>query len=148
MDPVNQNTDSVDQPTEGETSSQWPSLARGMSVQGRFKKKNKRKKRRYSSRYKHLQKLERRNTKSSRKMVRAIDKGIGTYMKRRDKSARKKKDGALKKLNKNIGKGIKKSLKKGGKTLLKSGTSRTNIKLRKKAMKKMGGKKSKRLIFF
>ena len=60
------------------------------------KKKKKKKKFKYSRRWKDFQKLERRLAKENRRVSRAYFNGAKYYLRRRDKSARKKKDGALK----------------------------------------------------
>ena len=57
-------------------------------------KKNKKKKR-YSRELKSLQQIERGFGKSSHRLSRAVARGLSVYRKRRDKSARKKKDGAI-----------------------------------------------------
>jgi hypothetical protein len=58
-------------------------------------KRNKKRKRRYSRGLRDLQQMERRLTRSARRMSRSADKGMASYWKRREKSARKKRDGAL-----------------------------------------------------
>lgn len=76
------------------------------------KSKKKKKKRKYSRKWKDVQKLERSMTKSSRRFSKALLKGTKTYVKRRDKSSRKKKDGAIKDLMKNTTRAFSKTVGK------------------------------------
>lgn len=60
----------------------------------------------YSKDLKNIQKAEHRLSKASRKIARSVEKGINSYLKQRDKSASKKKDGALEDLSINFSKGF------------------------------------------
>jgi hypothetical protein len=55
----------------------------------------KRRKKRYSRGLRDLQITNRGMARASRRLVRAVARGMGTYLKESDKSARKKRDGAL-----------------------------------------------------
>src|SRR6185503_12250938 len=58
-------------------------------------KGNKKKKRKYTRGTKDIQRLERGVTKASRRLSRAVASGFATYEKKRNKSSRKKRDGAI-----------------------------------------------------
>jgi hypothetical protein len=73
-----------------------------------FKKKKKRK---YSRGLKDLQISERRTADVSSRMMRSLSEGFDAYRKASDKSARKKRDGALLDMNRNLAKGLKRSLR-------------------------------------
>jgi hypothetical protein len=60
-----------------------------------IKLKKKKKKKRYSREYKEIQRVERHFTRSSHRAAKAMEKGASSYNKRRDKSARRKRDGAV-----------------------------------------------------
>lgn len=64
------------------------------------------KNRKYSKGIKNIQKIERRYAKASRRISKAIKKGVDTYLKRRDKSSQKKRDGAIVDSFINVSKGI------------------------------------------
>ena len=74
------------------------------------KKKNK-----HSKRWKNQGKIEKGLTKSARRISDAISKGINVWTERRDKSAGKKKDGALRDIGKNLNKAVRKTLRKSSK---------------------------------
>ena len=59
------------------------------------KKKKSKKKRRYSKGFEDAQRMERHLTRSTHRKARAVEEGISTYRKRSNRSARKKKDGAI-----------------------------------------------------
>ena len=59
-------------------------------------KKKKKKKNKYSKHLKELQKLERGSTKAARRVAKAVSIGLRTWDARREKSAKKSKDGAFK----------------------------------------------------
>jgi hypothetical protein len=71
----------------------------------------KKKKRKYSPGLKELQISERRTAATSSRMMRSITKGFDAYRKASDKSARKKRDGALLDMNRNLAKGLSRSLR-------------------------------------
>lgn len=60
-----------------------------------IKLKKKKKKKRYSREFKEIQRVERHFTRSSHRAAKAMEKGVSSYIKRRDKSARSKRDGAV-----------------------------------------------------
>jgi hypothetical protein len=76
-------------------------------------KKGKRKKRRYSSGLKEVQKAELGLVKASQRLSRAAERGLRTYRKRRDKSARKRKDGAIRDALENWSRGLGRALRVG-----------------------------------
>ena len=61
----------------------------------RLKKRKNKSSKRYTKGLGELQETERHLTRSTHRMVRAIEKGLSEYRKERAKSASKKKDGAL-----------------------------------------------------
>lgn len=67
---------------------------------------------RYSKRLRVGQKAERRMSKASRRMAEAVVAGIETWEKRRDKSAGKKKDGAVKDSLENYARAYSETLRK------------------------------------
>jgi len=69
-------------------------------------------KRRYSRGTQDFQIIERRLVKSARRLTVAIQKGIDTYLTERDRSADRKRDGALVDLIPNVGEGISIALRK------------------------------------
>lgn len=76
------------------------------------KSKKKKKKMKYSRGLRDLQTVGRRLTKVSERLARANAAGIETYRKASDKSARKKRDGAMRDFGVNAAKGMSKSLRK------------------------------------
>lgn len=77
-----------------------------------FKKKDKKKKKKYSKRLKNVQKSSEKISKASSRMANAVADGIDQYRNKRDKSARKKRDGAIKDFLPNFASGISKTLRK------------------------------------
>jgi hypothetical protein len=75
------------------------------------KNKKKNKKLKYSRGLKDLQKSSRSLTKISVRLARANARGMQTYLKASDKSARKKRDGAMRDFGVNVAKGLGKSLR-------------------------------------
>jgi len=74
-------------------------------------KSGKKKKFKYTRGLGDFQKTSRRASKVAGKMARASAKGIETFRKASDKSARKKRDGALRDFGLNAAKGVSKSLR-------------------------------------
>ena len=70
-----------------------------------------RKKRKYSKGLKEIQQFGRSMNKASGRVARAVAKGMATYRKRSDKSARKKRDGALRDLSVNLAEGLGKTVR-------------------------------------
>ena len=79
-------------------------------------KTKKKKKYKYSRGLKDLQRSGRKMTKVSSRLVRAMSKGVGAYRKASDKSARKKRDGAMRDFGLNVAKGMSKSLRESSRT--------------------------------
>ena len=73
--------------------------------------KRKRRKRRYSRGMRDLQVVGRRSTKVTERVARALLKGMRTFRKESDKSARKRRDGALRDVNRNVAKGLGRMLR-------------------------------------
>jgi Family of unknown function (DUF6312) len=73
--------------------------------------KKKRGKRRYSRGLRDLQTSNRGMTKASRRLVKAVARGMTTYLKESDKSGRKRRDGALRDFNLNVADAIGASLR-------------------------------------
>jgi hypothetical protein len=71
----------------------------------------KRKKRKYSKGLKEIQQFGRSMNKASARVARAVAKGMATYRKRSDKSALKKRDGALRDLTVNLAEGLGKTMR-------------------------------------
>ncbi|WP_148293533.1 hypothetical protein [Azospirillum sp. B4] len=65
----------------------------------------------YSKGLKDGQRFERRVTKASRKVAKAVALGFDVYLERRDRSAGKKRDGALRDVAKNVSKATGEALK-------------------------------------
>jgi hypothetical protein len=70
----------------------------------------KKKKRRYSSNAKPVQQFERRISKSAHRISKAVEKGIQTYLDKRDRSLENRRDGALIESYVNIASGISKGI--------------------------------------
>jgi len=68
------------------------------------------KKRKYSRGLKDLQQLQRTVSRTSTRVARAVAKGMATYRKRSNKSARKKRDGALRDFGVNFAAGLSKTM--------------------------------------
>jgi ribosomal protein L14 len=70
-----------------------------------------RKKKNYSSRQaRRCGEIEKRVSKSLRRVSKAVDNGVSTYLEKRDKSARKRRDGALVDFYQNAAVGISQAL--------------------------------------
>jgi hypothetical protein len=74
--------------------------------------RTKKRRRKYSRGLKTTQRIERGVTKSTRRIARAISTGLGTYVERRDKSSRKRRDGAIRDGLKNWSKAVGKTMRK------------------------------------
>ena len=75
------------------------------------RKKKKKKKRKYSKGLKDVQRMERRATDASHRLARAVADGLSTYRKERNKSSRKKRDGAVVDFIPNAAEGLSKSMR-------------------------------------
>ena len=71
----------------------------------------KKKKRKYSRGLKDIQVAGRRSSKITARVMRSVSKGLDEFRKASDKSARKRRDGALLDMNRNLAKGLSRSLK-------------------------------------
>lgn len=76
----------------------------GVIVMGKKKKKKKR----YSRGLRTVQELEVASTKTVKRLTKALNKGLGAWDSARDKSAKKKRNGAVKDSLKNSSKGMRK----------------------------------------
>ena len=73
--------------------------------------KKKKKKKKYSKGTKDVQRMERRASKASQRLARAVADGMSTYRKKSSKSARKKRDGAVVDFIPNAAEGLGKSVR-------------------------------------
>ena len=72
-------------------------------------------KKRYSSGLKDGQKLEEGASRAAQRVAQAVADGFGEYRRRRDRSAERKKDGAVKDFVRNLGRGAEEALRTGAK---------------------------------
>ncbi len=79
-------------------------------------KTKKKKKFKYSRGLKDLQKSSRSVSKVSSRLARSVSKGMEAYRKASDKSARKKRDGAIRDFGLNMAKGASKTLRESSRT--------------------------------
>jgi len=75
----------------------------------------KKKKRKVSRDLGALQEAERAASKAANRVAQAVEKGIAAYREERDRSARKKRDGALRDLAANAAHGVAETLREAGK---------------------------------
>jgi hypothetical protein len=68
------------------------------------------KKKKYSRRYRDAQKLEEGFTRTGERLAKAVADGLFEYRRRRNRSARKKRDGAIKDAVRNWGRGLQEAL--------------------------------------
>src|SRR6266536_3538316 len=106
MEPQTDDLNETSNETESENSkSAFQPIGIGRPIVVKSKKK---KKYRYSRGLKDLQRTGRSMTKVSSRLSRAVSKGVDTYRKSADKSARKKRDGAIRDFGLNAAKGLSK----------------------------------------
>ncbi|MEM7482785.1 MAG: hypothetical protein AAF481_16545 [Acidobacteriota bacterium] len=79
--------------------------------------KGKKKKKKYSRGFKELQVWDRNFAKSVQKLARAVDRGLARYNRLQEKSARKRRDGALKTYSKDATRGLQKMIQESAKSL-------------------------------
>lgn len=75
--------------------------------------KKRKKKRKYTRGTRTFQELEMGTSRAAGELAKAVSKGLSTYRRRRDKSSRKRKDGALRDLLNNTGKAVSRGLRAG-----------------------------------
>jgi hypothetical protein len=75
-------------------------------------------KRKYSRRLKRVQKLERSFSKGLHRLARATEKGVATWRKRTDRSAGKKRDGAIKDAPVNYAKAVSRAAPEAARSLV------------------------------
>jgi hypothetical protein len=93
-------------------------VAEKYAVVGAPDDKRKRKKKRGSSRSaRRLEDVEKRVSKATRRVSKAVDRGVVTYREKRDKSARKRRDGALVDFHENVTRGVVKAVSKSSPAL-------------------------------
>lgn len=80
-----------------------------------YEYRKKRGKKRYSKGTKDLQVCERGFSRSLERVADAVAAGLGRYRRRRNRSANRKKDGAIKDFVRNVGRGAEKALRTGSK---------------------------------
>ena len=86
-------------------------LPRPIVYEGRKKKKKKR----YSRGLKSPQKLEQGVSRAMERLAEAVADGLSEYRRSRNKSAQKKRDGAIKDALRNVGRGAEEALRTGAK---------------------------------
>jgi hypothetical protein len=80
-----------------------------------YERTKKRGRKRYSSALKDAQKDERAVSRAGQRLAQAVADGFGEYRRRRDRSAERKKDGAIKDFVRNVGRGAEEALRTGAK---------------------------------
>jgi hypothetical protein len=80
-----------------------------------YEYRKKRGKKRYSKGTKDIQVCERGFSRSLERVADAVADGLGRYRRRRNRSANRKKDGAIKDFVRNVGRGAEKALRTGSK---------------------------------
>ena len=93
----------------GEAPAPTETTAAPVAVAGVVGKRKK--KRKYSKGLKEMQQFGRTMNKASSRVARAVAKGMATYRKRSDKSALKKRDGALRDFALNLAEGLGKTMR-------------------------------------
>jgi len=78
-----------------------------------YERKRKRGRKRYSSDLKDAQKNEQAASRAGQRLAQAVADGFGEYRRRRDRSAERKKDGAIKDFVRNVGRGAEEALRTG-----------------------------------
>lgn len=78
-----------------------------------YRRRRSRGNRKYSRGLKAPQQLERDASRSAERVAQAVADGIGEYRDNRDKSARRKRDGAIKDVVRNVGRGVSEALDTG-----------------------------------
>ncbi len=96
----------IDQPTNGGAPIEWVGGDKPIVIE-----KKKKKKKKYTKGLKDLQVSGRRVSAISSDLARSVSKGIKAYRKASDKSAGKKRDGAVRDMGVNAAKGLGKSLR-------------------------------------
>ena len=69
-------------------------------------------KRRYSKRWKSVQRVERGTTKAVRRLANAVTEGVNVWIDERDKSASRRRDGAVRDARKNFRRALRKTVRK------------------------------------
>ena len=100
-------------------------------------KSKKKKKKKYSRLFRGVQEYERAYSKSAKRLSNAISIGIDEWIAKRDKSASKKRDGAIKDSLMNISKAVSKSLEEAAKVPYKLLDDIEQTKTYKKIHKKL-----------
>src|SRR6266446_5186121 len=75
--------------------------------------KKKRKKRRYTRGMRSMQELEMGVTRASQQIGKAVARGLTVYRRRRNKSSRNRRDGAIRDIVENVGKAMSRGLRSG-----------------------------------
>lgn len=68
-------------------------------------------KRRYSKRWKSIQRVERGTSKAARRLANAISSGVNVWIDERDKSADRRRDGGVRDVSKNLRKAVRKTVR-------------------------------------
>lgn len=102
--------------------------------------KSKKGKKRGSSRAaRRLEDIESRVSKSANRVTKAVNKGVSTYRDKRDKSARKRRDGALVDSLENLSRGASKAVKDASPALTDVAKALNTRRLRKRIRKTLRG---------
>ena len=111
--------------------------------------KDKKKKRKYSRGLKEVQQNGRSLAKVSDDLARSLAKGVRTFRKASDKSARKKRDGAMKDLGLNLAKGLSKSLRASSavpEDLARAMTGSGSVRRRQRKQIRLAARLNRRLL--
>jgi hypothetical protein len=98
-------------------------------------KKKKKKKKGSSRAARRLDDVESRVTKSVHRVSRGVNQGVVTYIKKRNRSARKRRDGAILDLGTNVVKGVARAVRKSSKAPIPLATIVNSRRLRKRIRK-------------
>ena len=94
-----------------ESEQQTAATAEPLAVPIVVERTKKKKKKKYSKGTKDIQRMERRASKASQRLARAVADGLPAYRKKSNKSARKKRDGAVVEFIPNAAEGLSKSMR-------------------------------------
>lgn len=101
--------------------------------------KRKKKKRGSSAAARRLEDVEKRVSRSAHRVTKAVNKGVTTYIDKRKKSARKRRDGALVDIYQNVAKGLSKGLSRSAPVLTDVAKAANTRRLRKRIRRGLRG---------
>lgn len=103
-------------------------------------KKGKKKKKRGSSRAaRRLEDIESRVSKSVNRVSKGVNQGVVLYRDKRDKSARKRRDGALTDFGNNVARGVSKAVRKSSPAVIDVAKAMNTRRLRKRVRRGLRG---------